>query len=51
MCGFAGSRLKLPRTVILPQNIEERLERDIDLSRTKVRLWMLLPVGRRAKSE
>lgn len=46
-----GSRLKLPRTMILPQNIEERLERDIDLSRAKVKLWMLLPVGRRAKSE
>lgn len=46
MRSFAGSRLKLPRTVILPQNIEERHERDIDLSRTKVRLWMLLPLGK-----
>lgn len=40
VCTFVDSRFKLPRTVFvtLPQNMEEQLERDIDLNRTEVRL-------------
>lgn len=40
VCTFVDSRFKLPRTVFvtLPQNMEEQLERGIDLNRTKVRI-------------